>query len=110
MESTLLFNPIVFEQRLIAIEAQNREILDLLSAKKYVTQKDIAKSQGVGVHTLLREPWRMPNFGLADEGSRPKKWYRETVRTWDETPFDLRKSRWENMPPEERNRYLKVKD
>jgi hypothetical protein len=110
MTTTMLFNPAVLEERLAVIEAQNREILELLNAKKYVTQKDIAKSQGVGAYTLIREPWRMPNFGMADEGTRPKKWYKETVRRWEETPIDQHRNRWNAMSPAERNKYMGIKE
>lgn len=106
----LLFNPLVLLERLTTIETQNAQILELLNAKKYVTMQDVAQAQGVGLNKLRAEPWRMPMFGKADEGSRPKKWYTETYQRWNDVPMEEHKARWFSMDPDERKKCLGIEE
>lgn len=108
MANAVLFNPQALLEELTTIKTQNAQILELLNAKKYVTMQDVAQAQGVGLNKLRSEPWRMPTFGKADEGVRPKKWYLETYQRWMSTPMDEHKARWFSMDPDERNEYLGI--
>lgn len=78
------------------------EVLAALPIPETMTTGDIAARRRCSKSWLTSpaHPWRLPNFGLADEGEGVRRWRRETVRAWYESPTweaDHRAA-WEAMP------------
>lgn len=78
------------------------EVLAALPIPETLTTGDIAARRGCSKSwiTSATHPWRLPNFGKADEGEGVRRWRRDTVRAWYASPTweaDHRAA-WEAMP------------
>jgi chlorite dismutase len=80
------------------------EIIDIkakIELKAY-TLKEIANGLGYSVQTLRNYPWKIPNYGKADEGSNPGKWFYNSIKNWYDIPEEERRFKWESMSSRER--------
>jgi hypothetical protein len=98
------------EAALFAMVAEIREgmrdILDRLPIPETYTVPDLAVKRGVSASwlTATSAPWRLPNWGVPDEGEGKRRWRRETVLTWyaSVTWETERREEWEHMTPTQR--------
>lgn len=88
------------------------EVLAALPIPETLTTTDIANRRGCSYSwiTSAIHPWRLPNFGRADEGEGIRRWRRETVREWYASPTweADRRAEWEAMTPAERRGEVKA--
>lgn len=102
------------EAALFAMMAEIREgirdILDRLPIPETYTVSDLATRRGCSVDwlSLSSAPWRLPNWGVPDEGEGKRRWRRETVLSWyASVKWEIeRREEWEHMPPAQRRTAL----
>lgn len=87
-------------ERLLRLE---NAMVSVLETGK-VSLSDVSKKQGVSRSTLLRQPWRMPGFGVPDAGNSPRRWWLKTYETWISIPEIERRTKWDLMPVRERRK------
>jgi hypothetical protein len=44
----------------------------------------------------------LPNYGRADIGAHPRRWFYDTVTAWFHIPEDERRRKWETMTSAQR--------
>jgi len=79
-----------------------------LRERESLTIDDLSERYHLSRSSLDRAPWRLPNFGKADTGEFPKRWWLSTVEAWESIPEIDRKSRWELMSAKEKHQVLGV--
>lgn len=99
------------EAALFAMVAEIREgmrdILDRLPIPETYTVPDLAIKRGVSANWLSSPsaPWRLPNWGVPDEGEGKRRWRRETVLSWyASAKWEAeRREEWEKLTPAQRH-------
>lgn len=102
-DAAILAGQAMLLSEVIAMRELLGEALAALPIPETMTTGDIAIRRGcsVGWITTITAPWRLPNFGKADEGEGVRRWRRETVRAWyaSATWEAERRQEWEDMTP-----------
>jgi hypothetical protein len=84
------------------------EKVDSAVERKSLTIDDLAARYHVSRSSISERPWRMPNFGRADFGEVPRRWWLTTVERWEEVPEADRRERWELMSAKDKQQALGV--
>ena len=94
-----------------SISEIRKEIADMNSQINFKTYtlKDIAIMLNCHEQSLRNKPWKMPNFGKADIGNQPRRWFHKTVYDWYLIPENERQSQWETMTSRERCEAIGIK-
>jgi hypothetical protein len=83
-----------------------KRLQDAVGIKKVFGISDLAKRWGVSESSIRSDPVKQPNYGLPDIGIGFKRWFRETVESWESCTEEERRDGWERMTEAERRRFL----
>jgi hypothetical protein len=85
-----------------------QELASLKAATSFLTYtvEDIARSLNCSEWTLRKNIWQLPNYGRADIGIHPRRWFHDTVTAWFHIPEDERRRKWEMMTSAERRQAM----
>ena len=105
-ESAILGNQAAILAEVAEMRAILADVLAILPVPETMTTSDIARRRAcsAGWLTAATSPWRLPNFGRADEGDGIRRWRRETVLDWYASAAweTERRELWEKMTPQQR--------
>jgi hypothetical protein len=81
-----------------------QELQSLKASASFLTYtvEDIARALNCSEWTLRKSVWLLPNYGRADIGAHPRRWFYDTVTAWFHIPEDERRRKWEEMNSAER--------
>jgi hypothetical protein len=81
-----------------------REMTSLKASISFYTYtiEDMARVLKCSEGTLRKNVWLLPNYGRADVGMHPRRWFYDTVVNWLHIPEDERRRKWDEMSSAER--------
>ncbi len=93
------------EKKVSATQFMMKELLDLVG-DPVLNLDDVAAREGISRSMLMRERWRIPNFGQSDFATGRKRWRLSSYCKWRERDELARKEEWDLMRIHDREKIV----
>jgi hypothetical protein len=93
---------------IISLRSDVAAIKGTIRIRESYTIEDLASRYHCSRSTFHSCPWRLPNFGRPDFGESPRRWWIETLETWEAVAESEHRDAWEMMSAGDRCKMLGI--